>query len=51
MGRMKPLKFFGGIGNENDVTITLCYLVSNGNDVTVTVCSNDAHLCLLGTFT
>jgi hypothetical protein len=32
----------------NDVTVTICYLVSNGNDVTVTVCGNDAHLWLLG---
>jgi hypothetical protein len=36
--------------NENDVTITICYLVSNGNDVTVTVCGNDAHLCLPVTY-
>jgi hypothetical protein len=44
MGTMKPLQFSEGIGNENDVTVTICYLVSNGNDVIVTVCGNDAHL-------
>jgi hypothetical protein len=37
MGTMKPLQVFGGIGNENVVTVTICYLVSNGNNVTVTV--------------
>jgi hypothetical protein len=36
------------MGNKNDVTVTICYLVSSGNDVTVTVCSNDAHLCIWG---
>jgi hypothetical protein len=45
---MKPLQFLWGIGNENDVTVTICYSVSNGNDVIVTVCGNDAHLWLRG---
>jgi hypothetical protein len=40
---MKALQFLEGIGNKNNVTVTICYLVSNGNDVTVTVCGNDAH--------
>jgi hypothetical protein len=44
MGTMKALQFLGG--NENDVTVKICYLVSNRNDVTVTVCGNDAHLWL-----
>jgi hypothetical protein len=46
---MKPLQFFGGIGNENDVTVTIYryYLVSNGIDVTVTVCGNNDHLCVV----
>jgi hypothetical protein len=32
------------LGNKNNVTVTICYLVSNGNDVTVTVSGNDVHL-------
>jgi propanediol utilization protein len=35
---------------RNDVTVTICYLVSNGNNVTVTVCGNDARLCLQTVF-
>jgi hypothetical protein len=30
--------------NENDVNITIFYLISKGKDVTVTFCGNDAHL-------
>jgi hypothetical protein len=41
---MKPFQFLERVSKENDVTVTICYLVSNGNDVTVTVCGNDAHL-------
>jgi hypothetical protein len=33
----------------NDVTVTICYLISNGNDVTVTVWGKDAHLWIAAT--
>jgi hypothetical protein len=32
------------VGNENDATVSIFYLVSNGNNVAVTFCGNDAHL-------
>jgi hypothetical protein len=44
---MEPFQFLGEAGNENDITVTIFYLVSNSNDVTVTFCGNDAHLWLL----
>jgi hypothetical protein len=41
---LKPFQFLERASNEDDVTVTIFYLVSNENDVTVTVCGNDAHL-------
>jgi hypothetical protein len=39
-------KFFGESSNENDVTVSMFYLVSNRKDVTVTFFGNYVHLCV-----
>jgi hypothetical protein len=47
-GTMEPFQFFGeqvtGMMKQNNVTVSIFYLVSNENDETVTFCGNDAHL-------